>query len=218
MNKQLIIRQLGLMDYQITWKQMQAFTASRTDLTADEIWILQHYPVFTQGQAGKPEHILNAANIPIIQTDRGGQVTYHGPGQLICYVLLNLHRLNLGIRQLVNRLENSVIQLLADYNINAKNRCDAPGVYVDEAKICSVGLRIKRGYSYHGLALNVNMDLSPFSQINPCGYQGLQMTQLCHYENKINIQTVAEKIIQYLCQNFGYNADQIRFEENLTQY
>ncbi|MBV1775072.1 lipoyl(octanoyl) transferase LipB [Burkholderiaceae bacterium DAT-1] len=157
---------------------MQAFTDARSESTPDELWLLEHPPVYTQGQAGKPEHVLNPGNIPIIQIDRGGQVTYHGPGQLVAYPLIDLTRRKLGVRELVRRIEQSVIDLLADFDIHAYGKVDAPGVYVDEAKIASIGLRIRNGKSYHGVAVNIGMDLEPFSRINPCGYQGLRMVQL----------------------------------------
>lgn len=178
MNKpRLYVRQLGQRDYLPTWEAMREFTLQRTPETPSEIWVVEHPAVFTQGQAGKPEHILNPGNIPVIQTDRGGQVTYHGPGQLVIYLLLSLKEVGMGVRALVSAMENAIIALLADYAISASARTDAPGVYVGEAKIASLGLRIKRGYSYHGLALNVDMDLTPFQRINPCGYQGLAVTQ-----------------------------------------
>lgn len=157
---------------------MQAFTNNRTDETPDQLWLVEHAPVFTQGQAGKPEHILSAGDIPIVQTDRGGQVTYHGPGQLVAYPLLNLKRRKMGVRELVTRIENSVVDFLALYSIQACAKKNAPGVYVGEQKIASLGLRVRRGCSFHGVALNVDVDLSPFQLINPCGYQGLAMTQL----------------------------------------
>jgi len=156
---------------------MQTFTDSRTADTPDEIWLLEHEPVYTQGQAGKPEHLLHRTDIPVVQSDRGGQITYHGPGQLIAYLLLDVRRKGLGVRELVTALEQAVIRLLAGYGIAAVAKPDAPGVYVNGAKIASLGLRIRRGCSFHGLALNVDMDLSPFLHINPCGYAGLAMTQ-----------------------------------------
>ncbi|MDH5479645.1 MAG: lipoyl(octanoyl) transferase LipB [Nitrosomonas sp.] len=171
------VKRLGLVDYHVAWQSMKDFTNSRTAQTRDEIWLLQHPAVYTQGLAGKPEHLLHANNIPVIKTDRGGQITYHAPGQLIAYLLLDIRRLKLGVRELVRRMENAVIDLLSDYQIEAKSRIDAPGVYVDNAKIAALGLKIKRNYCYHGIALNVDMDLAPFSAINPCGYAGLQVTQ-----------------------------------------
>src|SRR5687767_7343005 len=164
-----LVRNLGVVDYESTWREMQAFTASRTDDTRDEIWLLEHPPVFTQGLNGRREHVLAPGDIPVVQVDRGGQVTYHGPGQLVVYPLLNIKRYGLGVRDLVVLLENAVIALCAGYGVEAVGRRDAPGVYVDGRKIASIGLRIKRDCSYHGLALNVTNDLEPFARINPCG-------------------------------------------------
>lgn len=210
--QQSIIKKISeLQDYDPIWQQMKNFTAHRNGETRDEIWLLQHKPVFTQGQAGKPEHVLNPGNIPIIQTDRGGQVTYHGPGQLMVYLLLDLQRLNIGIRKLVTLTEQAIIQLLTDYGIKAVAKCDAPGVYIDNAKICSIGLRVSKGCSYHGLAFNIDMDLEPFSRINPCGFQGLRMTQLRDFIRPINWQEVETKIIGYLTQVFSYNACHYEF-------
>lgn len=173
----IIVRQLNQLDYLPCWKKMQSFTDQRNEHTTDEIWLVEHPAVFTQGQAGKAEHILNPHNIPVVQVDRGGQVTYHGPGQQMLYALLDIRRRNIGVRELVTAIENSVVELLKSYNIDAYPKADAPGVYVNEAKIASIGLRIRRGCSFHGLALNINMDLTPFSYINPCGYAGLEMIQ-----------------------------------------
>ena len=172
-----IVRHLGRVDYEPTWRAMQSFTAERGPDTPDELWLLEHPPVFTLGQAGKREHILTDLGIPVIAIDRGGQVTYHGPGQLVIYVLLDLRRRGYGVKQLVLRLEQAVIDLLAGFGVVAERRAGAPGVYVNEAKIAALGLRIKNGCSYHGLVLNVAMDLTPFSAINPCGYEGLAVTQ-----------------------------------------
>lgn len=190
----LVIRDLGHSHYEIVWENMKMFTETRTQETPDEIWFVEHPPVFTQGLAGKPEHILNAGDIPIIQTDRGGQITYHGPGQIVVYVLLDLRRLNIGIRRLVSLLENSIIHVLAEYGIQAANRPDAPGVYINHAKICSIGLRVRRSCTYHGIALNTDMDLSPFSRINPCGFQNLAMTQIRDFINPIDRQALKNKI------------------------
>ena len=165
-------------DYRHAWQAMKEFTAARGDDTPDEIWLLQHPPVYTQGLAGKPEHLLHKNGIPVVRTDRGGQITYHGPGQVIGYLMLDMRRLGLGVRELVSRMEGAVIDLLSEYRITSQNRREAPGVYVDGAKIASLGLKIKKGCCYHGLALNVHMDLRPFSAINPCGYAGLRVTQL----------------------------------------
>ncbi len=171
-------RFLGLVEYEPTWRAMQQFTSLRTTTAPDEIWLLQHPSTFTQGQAGKPEHLLNAHNIPVIKIDRGGQITYHGPGQLVAYLLLDLRRWKINVRELVRLMEQAVINLLAEHNIVAQGRVDAPGVYVKDAKIAALGLKIRNGCCYHGLSLNVDMDLTPYSFINPCGYEGLRVTQL----------------------------------------
>ena len=173
----LEVRYRGMLDYLPTWLEMKEFTSSRTQNSPDEIWLLQHPPVYTQGVAGRPEHLLHDNNIDVVRIDRGGQITYHGPGQIIAYLLLDMRRYNLGVRELVRRMEGSVIDLLKDYHINAEGRTDAPGVYVNGAKIAALGLKIKNGCCYHGLSLNVHMDLTPFSMINPCGYAGLKVTQ-----------------------------------------
>lgn len=174
----VVVRQLGLQDYRPVWQSMTDFTNQRTPETPDELWLVEHPPVFTQGQAGKPEHLLLPGDIPVIQTDRGGQVTYHGPGQLVAYPLLDLRRLKLGVRDLVSAIEQTIVATLAVYGIEAYPKPDAPGVYVAGDKIASLGLRVRRGCSFHGLALNVDMDLEPFQRINPCGYEGLAMTQM----------------------------------------
>jgi len=172
------VRHLGQVDYRSTWERMQQFTAARTGETADELWFLEHPPVFTLGMAGRREHLLAPGDIPVVTSDRGGQVTYHGPGQLVVYTLIDLRRAGLGVRDLVTALEQSVIQYAATLGVTASARREAPGVYVAERKLASVGIRIRRGCSYHGVALNVNMDLEPFLRINPCGYAGLAMVQL----------------------------------------
>jgi lipoyl(octanoyl) transferase len=174
----LLIRHLGQVDYARTWQQMQSFTDSRSPYTPDELWFLQHSPVFTLGRNGKQEHLHNTGDIPVIKVDRGGQVTYHGPGQLVVYTLLDLTRRQLGVQSLVRILEQAVIDLLAGHGLVARRRDKAPGVYVDDRKIAALGLRVRRGSCFHGLSLNVDMDLTPFSLINPCGYPGLQVTQL----------------------------------------
>lgn len=174
----VIVRSLGLRDYLSVWQSMQAFTNERTAGSDDELWLVEHPPVFTQGQAGKSEHLLAVSDIPVVQSDRGGQVTYHGPGQLVAYPLLDLRRLKLGVRDLVTLLEQSIVMLLSTYGITAYAKADAPGVYIGDSKIASLGLRVRRGCSFHGLALNVDMDLSPFAQINPCGYAGMTMTDM----------------------------------------
>ena len=171
------IKALGMVDYEPTWHAMQKFTAERTADTVDEIWLLQHPPTYTQGQAGKPEHLLHQTNIPVVKIDRGGQITYHGPGQIVAYLLLDLHRWKINVRELVRLMEQAVIDLLAEYGVQAEGREDAPGVYVGDAKIAALALKIKKGCSYHGLSFNVDMDLSPFDNINPCGYEGLRVTQ-----------------------------------------
>ena len=174
----MITRWLGRVAYEPTWRAMQRFTDERDADTEDEIWLLEHPPVFTLGMAADPSHVLAAGDIPVVQTDRGGQVTYHGPGQLVVYPLVDIRRLGIGVRDLVMQLEHSVIDLVAPFGVHALGRRDAPGVYVEGRKLASVGMRIRRGASYHGLALNVDMDLAPFAQINPCGMVGMQVTQL----------------------------------------
>jgi len=181
---------------------MQAFTEQRDENTEDEIWLLQHPPVFTQGLNGKPEHILSSSTIPVIEIDRGGQVTYHGPGQLIVYCLIDLKRKKFGIRQMVSALEQSVIDFLADRQIKAVARKDAPGVYVDDAKISALGLRVKRGCSYHGLSINIDMDMSPFQQINPCGYEGLAVTQLKDLSELPDFKDTEQQLLKKICQQF----------------
>lgn len=177
MSEALIIRDLGVVDYTETWQRMQQFTDNRNESTVDEIWLLEHPPVFTQGQAGKEEHLLFPGDIPVVKVDRGGQVTYHGPGQLVAYVLLDIKRRKIGVRELVTMIEQVIVGALAAHTVNAYARPDAPGVYVNEAKVASLGLRVRKGCTFHGLALNVAMDLSPFSRINPCGYAGMRMVQ-----------------------------------------
>jgi lipoyl(octanoyl) transferase len=176
--KQIIVKHLGRREYEPVWREMQAFTGARTAETTDELWFVEHPPVYTLGVGGKTDHILNAASIPVVRCNRGGQVTYHGPGQIVMYVLLDIRRHKLSVRDLVTHLEQTVIGLLADYQVDAAARRDAPGVYVNGDKVAALGLRVSRGCSYHGLALNVDMDLKPFRGINPCGYEGLGITQL----------------------------------------
>ncbi|BBL35426.1 octanoyltransferase [Nitrosomonas stercoris] len=188
---------LGTVEYVPTWQAMKNFTQQRTSTTPDEIWLLEHPPVYTQGIAGKPEHLLSPTNIPIVKTDRGGQITYHGPGQVIMYLLLDLQRRQLGIRQLVRKMEQAVIDLLEEYNTAANGSKDAPGVYVDDAKIASLGLKIRRGACYHGIAFNVDMDLTPFSIINPCGYSGLRVTQTKALSISDNKEILAVKLAQH---------------------
>jgi len=200
------VRPLTKREYNETWQAMRDFTDTRSPDTADEIWLIEHPPVYTLGQAGKPEHILNPGNIPIVKTDRGGQVTYHGPGQLVVYPLIDLRRRQLGVRELVTLLEQTIIDLLADYGITAAARPDAPGVYVNDAKVCSIGLRIRRGCSYHGIAFNIAMDLKPFSGINPCGYRNLAITQLSELGGPSDLDTVATHLIKILAAKLGYNS------------
>jgi len=190
------IRHLGTQDYEIVWENMKRFTIERQNDTQDEVWLVEHPSVYTQGQAGKTEHVVNPGNIPVIQSDRGGQVTYHGPGQLVAYVLVDIRRRHLGIRTLVSQLEQVLINVLAHYNITAQTRCGAPGVYVNEQKIASIGLRVKNGCTYHGIALNVAMDLQPFSGINPCGYAQLKMTQIKEFNMGISIECVKQQFTQ----------------------
>jgi lipoyl(octanoyl) transferase len=200
----LHIRHLGQQDYQTVWHAMQAYTDNRDAHSHDELWIVEHSPVFTQGQAGKSEHILNPGDIPVIQVDRGGQVTYHGPGQLVVYPLIDIKRAKLGVRQLVNHIEQSIIDMLAQYDINAYAKADAPGVYVQECKIASLGLRIRKGCSFHGLALNVDMDLAPFRRINPCGYAGLEMVQSKALNGPQTVLEAGDKLIQSFSKILGY--------------
>lgn len=192
------IKLLGLADYQPTWEAMRAFTAARTADTPDEIWLVQHPPTYTQGQAGKPEHILNPQGIPVVQIDRGGQVTYHGPGQIVMYLLLDLRRWKINVRDLVRLMEQSVIEVLAQSGVVARGREDAPGVYVGEAKIASLGLKIRNGCCYHGLAFNVDMDLTPFACINPCGYAGLRVTQARDVGVTASLQELEQQLAQHL--------------------
>jgi len=202
---ELIVRHLGLVDYLPTLEAMRTLTAERDDATPDEIWLLQHPQVFTQGQAGKPEHLLAPGDIPVVQVERGGQVTYHGPGQLVGYLMLDLRRLDLGVRELVTVMEQALVEVLAGYGVEAAPKADAPGVYVKGEKIASLGLRVRRGCSFHGLALNVDMDMTPFGRINPCGYAGLQMTQLKdQVAAPVRFDEVAKRLEQALRQRLGY--------------
>lgn len=199
---EFIVRYLGVRDYKDTLDKMHQFTASRTGETPDEIWLLEHEPVFTQGQNGEEEHILTRSDIPVVQSDRGGEVTYHAPGQLIAYLLIDIHRKKLSIKKLVNALEQSVVTCLEKYGIASYADPDAPGVYTDGKKICSLGLRVKRGCTLHGLALNINMDLSPFGLINPCGYAGLQMTQTSNLGGPSTIDEMAPLLSRELTRRF----------------
>lgn len=199
-----VIRHLGEVDYIETWQKMQGFTDTRQQDTADELWFLQHPQVFTLGKNGKAEHVLDPAGIPVVNSDRGGQVTYHAPGQIIVYTLLDLTRLKIGVRQLVTIIEQSLIDLLATYGVKASARRDAPGVYVNNAKIAALGLRVRKGCSFHGLALNVDMELEPFSRINPCGYEGLEITRLKDLVADADIKRVTADLQQVLLKNLGY--------------
>jgi lipoyl(octanoyl) transferase len=194
------LKHLGLSDYEPVWRAMQNFTDQRHEETLDELWTVEHPPVFTQGQAGKAEHILNSGDIPIIQVDRGGQVTYHGPGQIVIYPLIDLKRHKIGIKALVNGIEEALIQTMADYGIQAKRKEKAPGVYVDSKKIASLGLRVRKGCTFHGLAFNIRMDLEPFQRINPCGYAGLEVVQLSELNAAVELAKVQETLINKLCE------------------
>lgn len=199
------MRHLGLVEYLPTLEAMRSFTAERDERTADEIWLLQHTRVFTQGQAGKPEHLLAPGDIPVVQVERGGQVTYHGPGQLVAYLMLDLRRQKLGVRELVTAMERALVDVLASYGVEAAPKADAPGVYVDGDKIASLGLRVRNGCSFHGLALNVDMDMSPFQRINPCGYAGLKMVQLRDLlETPPSLDEVAQRLERALRERLGY--------------
>jgi len=207
MLKSLLIRRLGRRDYLPVLDAMRGFTETRNADALDELWQVEHPPVFTQGLAGKAEHLLDPGDIPVVQVDRGGQVTYHGPGQVVIYCLLDVRRLGLSVRGLVATLEQSVIEFLAVHNITACTRPNAPGVYVEDAKVASLGLRIRQGRSYHGLSLNVDMDLEPFSRINPCGYPGLRMTQLRDLGVALTPDAAAEGLLPHLGHNLGYSKD-----------
>ncbi|WP_323752651.1 lipoyl(octanoyl) transferase LipB [Marinobacter sp.] len=207
----LIVRSLGQQPYMEAWEAMKSFTASRDKSTVDELWCLEHPRVFTQGQAGKAEHILLPGDIPVIQVDRGGQVTYHGPGQLVVYLLIDLTRRKLGVRSLVDEIEQAIVRTLADYDIEAAPRSDAPGVYVNGAKIASLGLRVRKGCSFHGLALNVNMDMEPFSRINPCGYAGMSMSQVSNFVPGVSVYDVEQHLIKELVS--GLNGHDIEYKQ-----
>jgi lipoyl(octanoyl) transferase len=207
--RSLIRRNLGRRAYQPVWEAMRDFTDRREGDQVDELWIVEHDPVFTQGLAGKPEHVLNPQDIPIVQTDRGGQVTYHGPGQVVVYPLLDIDRRGLGVRCLVDRLEQAVIDLLAELDIAGERQEGAPGVFIDGAKIASIGLKVRRGRTYHGLALNVDMDLGPFSRINPCGFAGLRMTQLADHRAGIDPDRAADRLCTSMCRVLGYDVLEI---------
>jgi len=209
----LIIRQLDTMDYSKVWHAMQNFTDERDEKTEDELWLVQHPPVFTQGQAGKEEHLLMPGDIEVVKVDRGGQVTYHGPGQQVIYFMINLRRRKMGVRQLVTLIENAIVYSLNDFGIKAYPKPDAPGVYVDDKKIASLGLRVRKGCSFHGLALNVNMDLSPFLRINPCGYAGLEMIQTCDINGPQNITDACNALVKHLVTLLS--TDEVKYQTGL---
>lgn len=204
-HKSIIVRSLGLTNYSDTYEKMQAFSASRDSLSTDEIWLVQHRPVYTLGRNAKRHHVLNPGNIPVVQVDRGGQVTYHGPGQIVLYPLLDVRRNGFGVRQIVTAMEQAIVNLLASMDITAVARADAPGVYVDQKKIASVGLRIKNGKSYHGLALNVDMDLAPFEGINPCGYEGLKVTQIKNEIGNVSMTDIEENLVKALVHELNFD-------------
>ena len=210
----IIIRNLGRQDYQPIWQAMHKFTDERSPETTDEVWLVEHNPVFTQGQAGKAEHLLNTGDIPVVQSDRGGQVTYHGPGQLIAYVLVDLRRKKMGVRDLVTHIENTIIKTLSHFGIESNARPDAPGVYVSGQKICSLGLRIRRGCSFHGLALNINMDLAPFLRINPCGYAGMEMTQTALLNGPSELAEIQPVLVEELVNLLDYQSIEWKTESN----
>ncbi|SIQ82228.1 lipoyl(octanoyl) transferase [Aromatoleum tolulyticum] len=194
----LVVRRLGLVEYEPTWAAMRAFTDARTDETADELWLLEHPPVFTLGQAGKPEHLLRETGIPLVKIDRGGQITYHGPGQIVVYLLIDLHRRRLKVREMVTLMEQALIDCLADYGLAAARKDGAPGVYIGGDKIAALGLRVRNGCSYHGLALNVDADLAPFSAINPCGYEGLKTIRMKDFGVTDGVAEVGEHLLAHL--------------------
>jgi len=208
-----LLHTLGLVDYQTTWEAMKEYTAERTPDTRDEIWLVQHPPTYTQGLAGLPEHLLNPTEIPVIKIDRGGQITYHGPGQIVVYLLLDLRRWKLNVRELVNLMEQAVVDVLGEYGVAAQGRVDAPGVYVGDAKIASLGLKIRRGCCYHGLALNVDMNLTPFSHINPCGYTGLRVTQCVELGITAGISELQAQLAQNLIHGLQQHYDRKQAHE-----
>lgn len=203
--KELLVRLLEIQPYAVTYQAMHDFTEQRSDSTCDELWLVEHFPVFSQGKNGDPKHLLRQSDIPVFQADRGGQVTYHGPGQQILYTLIDIRRSGITIRQIINAIEECVILTLASLNISAYAKKSAPGVYVNEQKICSLGLRVWRGCTLHGLALNINMDLMPFQQINPCGYANLSMTQISDFMAEIDRKKINETLVYYFSQILGFN-------------
>lgn len=207
MSLPLKIRRLGRQPYDVTWKAMSAFTDNRSADTADEFWLLEHDPVFTLGQAGKMEHVLAPGDIPVIPVDRGGQVTYHGPGQIVGYPMIDLRRAEVGVREMVNKIEQSLIDTLAHWDIHAERREGAPGVYVGGAKVAALDLRVRRGCSFHGLAFNVNMNMEPFHRINPCGYKGLEVTQVLDLGGPSRLADVEDALVEEFCRQFGFTAE-----------
>lgn len=212
MTSSVVVRCLGRRDYGDIWQAMKDFTTFRNSATPDEFWLVEHPPVFTLGQAGQPEHILLAGDIPVIKSDRGGQVTYHGPGQIVIYTLVNLRRLHIGVRRLVDYLEHSVIDFLDTYGVCAESRADAPGVYVEDRKIAALGLRVRKGCSYHGLSLNVDLDVSSFTRINPCGFKDLEVTRLIDYGIDLDVWNAGRIVCERLAHSIGYSA--IEFVNN----
>lgn len=207
------MRQLNQLDYTSVWQAMQRFTDGRDDSTLDELWLVEHPAVFTQGQAGKEEHLLMPGDIPVVKVDRGGQVTYHGPGQQVMYFMINLRRRKMGVRELVTLIENGIIATLADFDIDAYAKSDAPGVYVDNKKVASLGLRVRKGCSFHGLALNIDMDLSPFLRINPCGYAGLEMIQTSAISELNTVEQAGVTLVKHMSSLL--NVDDIRYQTGL---
>ena len=204
LSDRLVLRRFGLAEYEPVWRRMQAYTDSRDDGSADELWLVQHPPVFTQGQAGKAEHVLAAGGIPVIQVDRGGQVTYHGPGQIVAYPLVDIRRKGLGVREFVSAIEQAIIDVLGSYGVSGERIAGAPGIYVGGDKIASLGLRVRRGRSFHGLAFNIGMDLEPFQRINPCGYAGLQVTQLSALA-PVDFHQAENRLVESLARQLGYS-------------
>jgi lipoyl(octanoyl) transferase len=210
----LNVRRLGRLDYEPVWRAMQTFTDQRDENTADELWLVEHPPVFTQGQAGRAENILAPGDIPVIQVDRGGQVTYHGPGQIVAYPLIDIGRLEMGVRKLVKGIEQAIIDVLKSYAVDAQLLAGAPGVYIDGVKIAALGLRIRKGKSFHGLSFNIDMDLEPFQRINPCGFEGLQVTNLSAF-TEVSMSEVEDRLIAGLSRVLGYNDRFIEVADSL---
>lgn len=217
MSAPLVVRQLGRQDYEPLWRRMQAFTDERDETTSDELWFTEHPPVFTLGVNAAKEHVLAPGDIPVVQIDRGGQVTYHGPGQLMVYPLIDLRRRGQGVRGLVTALERSVVDLLAEADIEARAKKDAPGVYVGDVKVASVGLRIRRGCSFHGMAVNVDVDLEPFSRINPCGFENLQLTDLKRLGAGDDLDDVSARLLSHFASGIGVSGEDIRYPEHHDQ-